>query len=348
MLRLPRLLLVYCVVFLMLPTLLYAESQTIAGITITAPDTYSSCIDSQTSNIVTITGVNDRQLMGQVIVNFILDNGGTQTVPNGVYPINQTGDLNLNVVYPPVTQWPVLSNGTAAVHVDIQIEVYENGQMIADLGPGLDWGVFCRTEKLITPTATSTNTPTDTPTNTPTDTPTDTPTNTPTNTPTDTPTNTPTDTPTNTPTNTPTDTPTTTPTNTPPGTSSGNQGCTAVFWRQPANLAAWTPTGFTPSQALESVFDIPDAFGLNNDSLLQALNYNVSLNTTDTRGAAQALLVTAVSAVLNAAHPAVAYGSTPAQIITQVNAALATNDRLAMLLLALALEANNIRGCPLG
>jgi hypothetical protein len=201
-----------------------------------------------------------------------------------------------------------------------------------------------------TPTNTPTNTPTHTPTDTPTNTPTDTPTNTPTNTPTDTPTNTPTETPTNTPTNTPThtptDTPTNTPTNTPTKTSTpvGFEGCTPGYWKQPQHLDSWTTTGFSPDQTLESVFDVPDSFGLDTNTLLQALNFGGGSGAT---GSARILLRAAVASLLNSAHPDVDYPRTTAEVITDVNAALASNDRNTMLALASELDDDNNLGCPL-
>jgi hypothetical protein len=188
------------------------------------------------------------------------------------------------------------------------------------------------------------------PTNTPTNTPTDTPTDTPTNTPTDTPTNTPTDTPTNTPTNTPTDTPTNTPTKTPTPTKTFTptpqrlEGCTPGYWKQSQHFDSWTPTGYNPNQTLESVFDVPNSLGLDDQTLLQALNFNGG---SGTAGASRILLRAAVAALLNAAHPDIDYPRSPAQVIADVNAALASNNRNTMLTLASALDADNNLGCPL-
>ena len=63
--------------------------------------------------------------------------------------------------------------------------------------------------------------------------------------------------------------------------------------------------------------------------------------------AQQILLRQAVAALLNAAHPDVAYPRTAAQVISTVNAALASNDRTAILALASALDAENNLRCPL-
>lgn len=112
------------------------------GVTLTTPDTYSACVDAVTSDTIFTTGVGSRQLKGVVVVQYVTDDG-REPVPNGIYTVNQTGDLNLTVFYPPVSDWPVMSNGTREIHVDIQLELYENGVKVATLGPGNDWDVFC-------------------------------------------------------------------------------------------------------------------------------------------------------------------------------------------------------------
>jgi hypothetical protein len=115
------------------------------NITLTTPDTYSSCVDATTSDTITMTGVGSLWLKGQVIVDYVVD-GGRQTVQT--YPINQQGDLTLTVEYPPVSQWPVLANGTREIHVDVQIEVFYYSdqygwELLTTFGPGQDWDVFC-------------------------------------------------------------------------------------------------------------------------------------------------------------------------------------------------------------
>jgi choice-of-anchor A domain-containing protein len=216
-----------------------------------------------------------------------------------------------------------------------------------------------------TPTNTPTDTPTGTPTNTPTDTPTGTPSNTPTNTPTDTPTgtptNTPTDTPTGTPTNTPTDTPTGTPTNTPvPPTNtltstpvSGTEGCTPGYWRQDQHSDSWT-SPYDPTDLVRSTFNVtPFLSGgeldLNgdgeDDTLLDALEYNQS--GTGVTGAAMRLLRAAVAALLNAASPDVDYPLSTGEVISQVNAALASGSASTIEALKDELDDYNNLGCPL-
>ncbi|HEY3058542.1 MAG TPA: hypothetical protein VGL99_06160 [Chloroflexota bacterium] len=187
---------------------------------------------------------------------------------------------------------------------------------------------FCLTTNVPTPTPTPTNTATPTPTNTPTPTPTNTPT--------------PTPTPTNTPTNTPTPTATPTKTATPTPTPPGNEGCTPGFWKASQHFDSWV--GFRTTQTLESVFDVPNAFGVDNATLLEALDFEGGSSLSD---AARILLRAAVAAVLNAASPTVDYPLSVTNVTTQVNAALASGDRDTILNLASRLDNLNNLGCPL-
>jgi hypothetical protein len=122
------------------------------------------------------------------------------------------------------------------------------------------------------------------------------------------------------------------------------QGCTPGYWKQSQHLDSWVATGFSPNQTLESVFDVPDSYGLDNVTLLQALSFKGGSSTT---AAAQILLRSAVAALLNSASPDVDYLLTTADVIAQVNAALASNDRSTMLALASQLDSYNNFGCPL-
>jgi hypothetical protein len=131
---------------------------------------------------------------------------------------------------------------------------------------------------------------------------------------------------------------TTTSTTTPPG----QEGCTPGFWKQPQHLDAWVT--YSPDQTLESVFDVPDAFGLDSVTLLAALSFEGGPTTAD---AAEVLLRQAVAALLNAASPEVDYPLTEAEIIAQVNAALASGDRDTILALAEELDTFNNLFCPL-
>jgi hypothetical protein len=99
----------------------------------------------------------------------------------------------------------------------------------------------------------------------------------------------------------------------------GKEGLTPGFWKN--HTSVWQ--GYSPNQTLESVFNVPDSLGLDNVTLLQALNFGGGGGV---KGAAQNLFRHAVAAILNAAHVSVDYALTSSQIITQVNAALASNN----------------------
>ncbi|MGH2402582.1 MAG: hypothetical protein ACRDE6_07700, partial [Candidatus Limnocylindria bacterium] len=122
------------------------------------------------------------------------------------------------------------------------------------------------------------------------------------------------------------------------------EGCTPGFWKVPQHHDSWVATGFTTGQTLESVFDVPDILGLDNSTLLQALSFKGG---STIEGASQILLRAAVAAVLNAAHPDVNYQFTLAEVIADVNAALASGDRATILALASELDAANNAGCSL-
>ena len=55
----------------------------------------------------------------------------------------------------------------------------------------------------------------------------------------------------------------------------------------------------------------------------------------------------AVAALLNSAHPAIDYPRSTAQVIADVNSALASGDRKAMITLANQLDRSNNARCPL-
>jgi hypothetical protein len=122
----------------------------------------------------------------------------------------------------------------------------------------------------------------------------------------------------------------------------GEQGCTPGFWKQEHHFGHWLPTGYLPDTVLNTVFDFPaddPVASLGDDTMLDALNYGGG---SDLEGAAQILLRAAVASVLNAAHPDVQFAFTEGDVIADVNAALASGDRDAMLALATELDnANN-------
>ena len=104
-----------------------------------------------------------------------------------------------------------------------------------------------------------------------------------------------------------------------PDEQTGQEGLTPGFWKNHTDV--WQ--GYSPSQTLESVFDVPDSLGLDNATLLDALNFGGGPGVL---GAAKNLFRHAVAAILNAAHPEVEYAMTSNAIITGVNTALASNN----------------------
>jgi hypothetical protein len=122
----------------------------------------------------------------------------------------------------------------------------------------------------------------------------------------------------------------------------GGQGCTPGYWKQEHHFDSWT--GYSPGQTLESVFNVPDALGMDNTTLLQALQGGGGPGVA---GAAKILLRAGVASLLNAASPNVNFEHSTADVISAVNAALASNNRSTMLALAAELDADNNAGCPL-
>jgi len=120
----------------------------------------------------------------------------------------------------------------------------------------------------------------------------------------------------------------------------GDEGCTPGYWKN--HPASWT--GYVPGQTAGSVFALGGFPSLASQSLLATLQGGGG---SGTLGGAKILLRAAVAALLNASNPGVEYTRTTAEIIADVNAALASNDRATMLALAGELDADNNLGCPL-
>lgn len=95
--------------------------------------------------------------------------------------------------------------------------------------------------------------------------------------------------------------------------SSGAEGFTPGFWKQTQHFYAWT--GYRPSDRFNAIFGVNARC---NPTLLQALGTG--------GGGAAALGRHAVAALLNAAHPNVAYAYTVDQVIAIVRNAYATGD----------------------
>ena len=117
-------------------------------------------------------------------------------------------------------------------------------------------------------------------------------------------------------------------------------GCSHGFWKN--HQDEWI--GYTPAQALDTVFTFPDDLSeLADNTLDDALRYNGG---DDLIGGAQILLRNAVASLLNAAHPGVNYQLTESEVITQVNDSLASLNRDTMLDLEAIFDIyNNQGGC---
>ena len=48
-------------------------------------------------------------------------------------------------------------------------------------------------------------------------------------------------------------------------------GCSPGFWK--THLGPWTLTGYSPEWTVQDVFEVPDEYGLDTDTLLAALDY---------------------------------------------------------------------------
>lgn len=131
-------------------------------------------------------------------------------------------------------------------------------------------------------------------------------------------------------------------------TNIGNEGCTPGYWKN--HTDSWEE--FSPNSPLNvyaSHFTFPDALAkYRTMTFLQALNFKGGPGV---EGGAQILLRAATAAYLNAAHEGLGYPyrryGEPFGIQAQVNAALASLDRGAMIELAGVLDEANNLGCPL-
>lgn len=122
--------------------------------------------------------------------------------------------------------------------------------------------------------------------------------------------------------------------------ATGNQGCTIGYWK---NHDGWA-SPYMRSTRLGTVFTFSGPVS-QNTTFDAALRFGGG---SGLQGAQQNLFRQSVAALLNAASTGVAYRLTTSEIITQVNAALATNDRATILRLADTLDRFNNAGCPLG
>ena len=121
------------------------------------------------------------------------------------------------------------------------------------------------------------------------------------------------------------------------------QGCTPGYWKN--HLDSWPPTGLAPAQSVQSVFSQASAYPAQGSaSLTEALDFGGGGGV---EGGVRNLLRAAVASLLNASHPGVGFPRSASQVISSVNAALASGDRDTMLSLASDLDRENNFGCPL-
>jgi len=128
----------------------------------------------------------------------------------------------------------------------------------------------------------------------------------------------------------------------PPPPPTGDEGCSPGYWKN--HTGSWATTGYSPGQTAGSVFNLSGFPSLAGKTLLQSIQGGGGPGTL---GAATVLMRAATAALLNASSSGVDYPLTQAQVISQVNAALASNNRDTMLSLAGTLDGDNNLGCPM-
>ncbi len=117
-------------------------------------------------------------------------------------------------------------------------------------------------------------------------------------------------------------------------------GCSHGYWKN--HLNEW-PAPYTANSTLGAVFQLgPFGPALGNVRLTDALDFQGG-NTIQKK--AQILLRNAVAALLNSAKGEIVYAWTAAQVVSDVNAALASNDAATMLSLEQQLDTAN-HGSP--
>jgi hypothetical protein len=127
------------------------------GVTVTfsVPATYDDCTPTGLTDALTTTGIPANwRLLGQVNIGYIGPDAAFHVTQ--VVQVDQLGNLNLQIAYPPHSAIELNHVGIIEYHVEPQIEVYdENGFKVSwiggdivnapgTLGPGgQDWDVYC-------------------------------------------------------------------------------------------------------------------------------------------------------------------------------------------------------------
>jgi hypothetical protein len=126
-------------------------------------------------------------------------------------------------------------------------------------------------------------------------------------------------------------------------TSGGAQGCSHGYWKNHEN--SWPATGYSTGQKVSSVFGQAGLYPtLGNTTLHGSLSFNGG---SDVTAAAANMLKQATGSLLNSAHAGVDFPWTTAQLISDVDAALASKNSSVLLSLASQLDQANNLGCPL-
>jgi hypothetical protein len=121
------------------------------------------------------------------------------------------------------------------------------------------------------------------------------------------------------------------------------EGCSHGYWR--THPGSWPATGYSTSQTVSSVFSQASLYpSIASVTLLDSLSFQGG---SDVTGAAKNMLKQATGALLNSAHAGIDFPWETADLISEVNAALASQNINTLLSLATVLEHDNTLGCPL-
>ncbi len=126
-----------------------------SGLTVsfTTVQTYGSC--TSTGDRIFTTGIPDNwTLSGNIDLSYIKSDGSK--VPFNNIPVDQTGNLDLTISYPPAWTWLInVPASIREIHVDIAIEVLDGNNAIVTwvggdqknapgtLGPSQNWDLYC-------------------------------------------------------------------------------------------------------------------------------------------------------------------------------------------------------------
>lgn len=127
------------------------------------------------------------------------------------------------------------------------------------------------------------------------------------------------------------------------------KGCTPGYWKVSQHWDSW-PAGYSPTQSIGTYFPAASAYSLNGSamsgySLVQGLAFQGG---SDLSGGAQILLRAGIAGLLNSASSfGGSYPLTTSQLLSGVNAALASGNRATMVGVAATIDGYNNAGCPL-